>query len=82
MPKGTCQVEVTLNSEKIKPVVLAVIELHLSEVIRQSVSQQKISLNIFSKFCSNLLKALWVDLKVCSGLVLLNQYCLIVIWEN
>jgi len=31
MPKGTSQAEVTLNSEKIKPVALAMIELHLSE---------------------------------------------------
>ena len=31
MPKGTSRAEATLNSEKIKPVALAVIELHLSE---------------------------------------------------
>ena len=31
MPKGTCWAEATLNSEKIKPVALAVIELRLSE---------------------------------------------------
>ena len=38
--KDTCQAEVTLNSEKIKPVALAVIELCLSEGIQhQSVSQ-------------------------------------------
>ena len=39
MPKGTCQAEATSNSEKIKPVALAVIELHLSEGINQSVTQ-------------------------------------------
>jgi len=39
MPKGTSQAEVTSNSEKIKPVALAVIELCLTEGIRQSVSQ-------------------------------------------
>ena len=39
MPKGTSQAEAMLNSEKIKLVVLAVIELYLSEGIRQSVSQ-------------------------------------------
>ena len=33
MPKGTSQAEVTLNIEKIKPVALAIIELHLSEDI-------------------------------------------------
>ena len=39
MPKGTSQDEATLNSEKIKPVALAVIKLHLPEDIRQAVSQ-------------------------------------------
>ena len=36
MPKGTCRAEVTLNSEKIKPVVLAII---LSEGISQLLTQ-------------------------------------------
>ena len=31
MPKGTCSAEAMLNSEKIKLVTLAIIELHLSE---------------------------------------------------
>ena len=35
MPKGTCRAEATSNSERIKPVALAVIELHLSEGISQ-----------------------------------------------
>ena len=35
--KGTSQVEATLNSEKTKPIALAVIELCLSEGISQSV---------------------------------------------
>ena len=39
MPKGTCWAEVKLNSEKIKPVAFAVIELRLSEGICQPVSQ-------------------------------------------
>ena len=38
MPKGTSQAEAMSNSEKIKPVVLAVIELCLSEGISWSVS--------------------------------------------
>ena len=38
MPKGTCRAEATLNSEKIKPVALAVIVVRLSEGISQSVS--------------------------------------------
>ena len=37
--KSTCLEKTTLNSEKIKPVALAVIELRLSEGISQSVSQ-------------------------------------------
>ena len=91
MPKGTCQAEATSNSEKIKLVALAVIELCLSEGIIQSVSQlltylvsqQKIPSNKkILKFCSNLLKAFRVDLKACLGLVLPHQDCLIVIREN
>jgi len=39
MAKGTSQAEVTSNSEKIKPVALAIVELHESEGIRQAVSQ-------------------------------------------
>ena len=39
MPKGTCRAKATLNSEKIKPVALAVIKLHLSEGISQLLSQ-------------------------------------------
>ena len=53
MPKGTFQAEATLNSEKIKPVALAVIELCLTEGISQAVSQKKIPLNYF------LLKIQW-----------------------
>jgi len=36
VPKGTSRDEATSNSEKIKPVALAVIELRLSEGIRQA----------------------------------------------
>jgi len=36
--KGTSRDEVTSNSKKIKPIVLAIIELHLSEGIRQLVN--------------------------------------------
>ena len=39
MPKGTFQAEVTLNSEKIKPVALTIVELRLSEGISRSVRQ-------------------------------------------
>ena len=39
MPKGTSRAEAMSNSEKIKPVELAFIELCLSEGISQSVTQ-------------------------------------------
>ena len=39
MPKDTSQAETMSNSEKIKPVVLTIIKLHLSEGISQSVTQ-------------------------------------------
>ena len=39
MPKDTSLAEVMSNSEKIKPIALAVIELRLSEGISQSVTQ-------------------------------------------
>ena len=35
MPKGTSQDEAMSNSEKIKPVAVAIIELHFSEGIGQ-----------------------------------------------
>jgi len=35
MAKGTSQAEVTLNSKKIKPIALAIVELRKSEGIRQ-----------------------------------------------
>ena len=89
MPKGTCWAVVTLNSEKIKPVALAVIELRLSEGISQLLSQLLIQSlekpdnnKLFLKLRSNLLKAFLVDLKVCLGLVLPHQYCLIIVREN
>ena len=42
MPKGTSWAEETPNSEKLKPVALAVIELCLSEGISQSVTQSSV----------------------------------------
>jgi len=38
MAKGTSRAKATSNSEKIKPVALAIVELHESEGIRQLVS--------------------------------------------
>ena len=39
LQKGTSQDEVTLNSEAIEPVAVAIIKLRLSEGISKSVSQ-------------------------------------------
>jgi len=36
MAKGTSRAEVTLNSKKIKPIALAIVELRESEGIRQA----------------------------------------------
>ena len=79
----------TSNNEKIEPVALAVIELCLSEGISQSVSQidtqsvnRKFRLIKSLKFCSNLLKPFWGNMKTYLGLGLPNQYCLIVIREK
>jgi len=36
MPKGTSQAEAALNSKKIKPIALAIVELRESEGIRQA----------------------------------------------
>ena len=82
MPEGTSQAEVTSNSEKIKPVGLAIIELRLSEGISQAVSVENLLNKLIFKYRINLLKAFWVDLKACLGLVLPNQYCLIIVREN
>ena len=38
--KGTSRAELMLNSEKSRPVAIAVIKLHLSEGISQSVSRK------------------------------------------
>ena len=46
MPKSTSQAEAMSNSEKSSPIALVVVELHLSEGIRQLVSQ-----SISRKFC-------------------------------
>jgi len=81
MPKGTSQAEATSNSEKIKLIVLDIIKLCLSEGISQSVRRKFFSI-IFLNFCSNFLEEFQVDLKACLGLILSNQNCPIVVWEN
>jgi len=74
MAKGTSWAEATSNSEKIKPVAIAIVELRESEGIRQAVSRSvKVSLNnFFKKFCSNFLKAFRINLKAFLGLVFLT----------
>ena len=66
-----------LNSEEIKPITLVVIDLHLSEGIRQSDSQSvKNLLNKKSlKFLNNSIQKFRVDLKTFLGLALPNQCC-------
>ena len=72
MPKGTSRAGATSNSEKIKPVALAVIELCLTEgvsqAVSQAVSQKKITLNkyffknsvaIFWKYFGLIWKPVW-----------------------
>ena len=61
-----------------KPVALAVIELRLSEGISQPVSQsvENSSNEFFFK------KSVVVDLEACSGFILPNQYCQIVVREK
>jgi len=56
MPKGTSRAEAMLNSEKIKPMALAISELCLTEGIRQSVRRKFCSI-FFDKFHGNFLKA-------------------------
>ena len=53
--KGTCPVEATSNSEKIKPIALVVIELGLVEDISQTVRQKTLNTK-FQKLCNNLMK--------------------------
>jgi len=55
-PKGTSQAEVTSNSKKSNLYSLAIAKLCLSR-------QLVIQLNIFFKFCSNLLQAFRINLK-------------------
>ena len=72
MQKGTSWDEATLSSENNNPIALAIIELHLSEGIRQAGSQSlKIPLNIFFyKVCTNLLEALRAILRALMGLII------------
>jgi len=61
MPKGTFQVEATSNSEKIKPVALAIIEICLTEGISQAVSQKEILLTFYYRM-ANIIIAIYSTL--------------------
>jgi len=69
MPKGISRAEAISNSEKIMPIALGITGLKTSggQVVSLSVSRKFHW--IFLKFCSNLLKVIWVDLKACLGLI-------------
>ena len=63
MPKGTSRDEATSNSEKIKPIALAVIELRLPEGIRwagRQAGSKKIPLDNF--FFFNFITIYWKPL--------------------
>jgi len=49
MTKGTSQAEATSKSEKIKPVALAIVELHKFESIRQAVVSQSVENILLNK---------------------------------
>ena len=70
MPKGTSRAAVMSNSEQIKPIAVAIIELRLSEGISQLLSQSVENFIKFFLFCSNLLNAFRINLKAYLGLVL------------
>jgi len=53
MPKSTYLAEATLHSEKIKPVVLAVVKLCLAECISHTISQ---SLTNLKENCNDAMK--------------------------
>ena len=70
-----------LNSEEIKPVAIAIIELCLSEgIISKGVSPSQSVENRLNrkilKFHSNFLQWVWNVRKTFLGLEMLNQYCL------
>ena len=61
--------------ERSRAVAVASFLLHLTEHIRQAVEK-------ILKFCSNLTKTFWVDLKAFWGLILPNQYCHVIVRNN
>jgi len=73
--KGTSPDEATLNSEEIKSLAIARIELRLSEGISKGVSEwvsQPVSQK-FLKFHINLVEGFMIDLKAFLGLAMPNQ---------
>ena len=70
----------TSNSENIKPVALAVIELRLSEGISQSVTYSQSAENSVNSIAT--FEGVSGRSESLFGLSFTYQYCLIVIWEN
>ena len=69
--KSTSPDKATLNSEEIKPVAIAIIELRLSEGMRERVSQSlEKSANL--KFRNYLMEEFRIDLKTFLGLAMPN----------
>ena len=65
------------HTEDLKPMFLDTFKWAIRPVFPETVTY----IYIF-KFYSSLLKAFQVDLKACLGLVLPNQYCLIIVSEH
>jgi len=82
MPKGTSRAEATSNSEKIKVIVLAIIELCLTESISQVVSQSKENSVKFLKKIKIPWQLFERILGQSENFILSNQYSPIVVWEN
>ena len=87
LKKGTTWAEATSNREKIKPVALAVVELRLSEGIRQAGGRAVISRFFFNlKFCCNLSQVFFGHSEDTLGLVctspILPRHCEAGFWGN
>jgi len=79
VPKGTSRAEAMLNSEKIKPIALAIIELCLTEGISQAFSQSEENFVNFFKIPWQLFESI---LGQSENLFGLSFTCSIIIWEN
>jgi len=83
LAKSTSPDKATLNSEEIKPVAIAIIELRLSECISKGVSEwvskwvnESVENSEFLKFHNSFLEWVRNDLKTFLNLAMTNLYCL------